>query len=362
MRSLIFHARKWTARVSACCFVAFGALALAAAPAQAQATNVALNKPVTAETDIISGAPENIVDGSYSTWWYSYQGSTSSISFVVDLKRVVTVEAYRLQPLQTESYTIYTSLDGTTWTQRYVETDWQAWPDNRLRNIAVASPYYQARYIRYVGGNNQNAYVGMLEFEVHAQAFNLNDTGQTACYNNSTSADCATVAADGGTHPRQDARFGRDVAGMARTGAGAAGFDFTALDASGAATTPGAHVCVKDNHTNLIWSTETFSATWSAAATTASTYSRCGFAAGWRVPTRRELLSIVHHGASNPAIDATYFPATQPDWYWTSDTYAPNPVGAWHVSFNYGSAQTAYKTDTLHVRLVRSGQLYDDRD
>jgi hypothetical protein len=191
----------------------------------------------------------------------------------------------------------------------------------------------------------------------------LNDTGQTLCDDGTNNMVACTTANTGNTaaYPRQDGRFGRDAKATAgsltKTGGGAAGFDFTALDASGAATTPNGHACVKDNVTNLIWSTETLSNTWADAATAATSYSRCGFGAGsgWRVPTRRELLSIVHNGAVSPAIDTTYFPGTASDWYWTSDTYAPVPAGAWYVNGG-GGTFADYKSSTLHVRLVRSGQ------
>ena len=121
------------------------------------------------------------------------------------------------------------------------------------------------------------------------------------------------MAADGGPTPRQDARFGRDRAGMAKTGAG------SPIKAHNDAT-------------------------------------RCGYSDGWRVPTRRELLSIVHHGAYNPAIDGDYFPSTVSDWYWSNDDYAPDPASAWGVNFNDGSAGANGKANSSHVRLVRSGQ------
>ena len=189
---------------------------------------------------------------------------------------------------------------------------------------------------------------------------------------------------DGATYPRQDGRFGRDRAGMAKVG-GAAGFDFTKLcwngDAEGSGTctgtlvantsasasgTPGTDwACTKDNHTNLIWSLQSVSnISWNDATSTAggspiATHngaSRCGFATGWRVPTRRELLSIVHHGAYLPAIDGAYFPATVNDWYWTNDFYAPGPAYARVVSFSNGGTYAGSKTNAYHVRLVRSGQ------
>ncbi|MEQ1838134.1 MAG: DUF1566 domain-containing protein [Candidatus Nitrotoga sp.] len=196
----------------------------------------------------------------------------------------------------------------------------------------------------------------------------LNDTGQTLCYNNTAEIACAST----GTHPRQDAFFGRDAnTALTKIGAGAAGFDFTkvcmsgSLNCAGAASNAAAPLttewaCTKDNHTNLIWSLETQTGTWANATTTlltaANTATRCGFSTGWRLPTRRELLSIVHNGTSRPSIDTTYFPSTFATFYWSNDTYAPNSDKAWLVNFVIGSTQANDKTDSIQVRLVRSGQ------
>ncbi len=215
----------------------------------------------------------------------------------------------------------------------------------------------------------------------------LNDTGQTQCANASNvlgPCDRAT-AGDAGVRPQQDGRFGRDVATPTKVGGGAAGFDFSKVcwngdvqgsgsctgtlvanttgTAGGAASTDWA--CTKDNVTNLIWSLQTLSANWDAAS--APTYpdaghnsaTRCGFSSGWRLPTRRELLSIVHNGlATGPMIDAAYFPETRSSWYWTSDTYAPNQSAssAWIVNFGNGDTGSSNKTISDYVRLVRSGQ------
>ncbi|MBS4096312.1 MAG: DUF1566 domain-containing protein [Sulfuricella sp.] len=215
----------------------------------------------------------------------------------------------------------------------------------------------------------------------------LNDTGQTSCYDASNAAvacDSAGVGSDGGVNPRQDARFGRDAKAAAGTltkiGGGAAGFDFTKIcwngDAEGSGTCTGTLVantggtasgtpstdwaCTKDNVTNLIWSLQSGWGNWTYATTTYPTAmngtSRCGFNSGWRAPTRRELLSIVHHGASNPAIDASYFPATVNDYYWSSDIYVPAPAVVWDVDFSIGFTFAYNKAFTYYVRLVRSGQ------
>ena len=209
----------------------------------------------------------------------------------------------------------------------------------------------------------------------------LNDTGQTQCDNGSNVMAACTLGntGDAATYKRQDGRFGRDPAAPAKVGGGVAGFDFTRIcmngDAAGVGTcpaTPTAAVdqanptatdwaCTKDNVTNLIWSLQTGSGDWTTYASTTlptatNAANRCGFATDWRLPTRRELLSIVLNDGSSPSVDASYFPSTQSNWYWTSDTYAPDPSVAWIVHFNDGSTGAYGKTDSYYVRLVRSGQ------
>ena len=236
-----------------------------------------------------------------------------------------------------------------------------------------------------------------------AQTAPLNDTGQMQCVNNAGTWAAACDAGSTGnaaTHPGQDGRFGRDAAQAAgalppKTGGGAAGFDFTALDAGGNDTATGSHACVKDNVTGLTWEVKQAGANtdlrytghayaWydsshpsnpgsqgantcngtlpgslcntQAYAAAVNAAGLCGQTTGWRLPTRRELLSIVHNGAYSPAIDQTYFPGTASSWYWSSDTYAPDPAVAWGVFFYDGFAGADGKAGTNSTRLVRSGQ------
>ena len=241
----------------------------------------------------------------------------------------------------------------------------------------------------------------------HAQTGRLNDTGQTSCYNAADAAGSCSAATAGnaGTRPHQDGRYGRDAAGGAliKTGAGAAGFDFTKIANNGAALTAGAALgtgttdwaCTRDNVTGLVWEVKTTSGlrsnahtyTWYATTnnggdagsvgsdTCGSTLSAapynnqcntanyvaavnaaglCG-ATNWRLPTTRELLGIVHNGlTTGPMVDAAYLPNTQSNWHWTYDTYMPDPALAWIVNFGYG--YTNAKSVNYFVRLVRSGQ------
>jgi len=212
-----------------------------------------------------------------------------------------------------------------------------------------------------------------------ALAVGLNDTGVTSCFDGSSLVACtAANSGDDALYPSQDARYGRDAAQAAgklpaKIGGGAASFDFTPLDASGNAialagtpSVPAATpACTRDNVTGLIWEVKTAANmnatfTWANAANYASTANNaglCGAHSGWRVPTRRELLSIVHRGRSSPPlIDTNYFPNTGSDTYWSSDIYAPNPTFAWYVNFYYGASGSLLQSNNLHVRLVRGGQ------
>ena len=220
-----------------------------------------------------------------------------------------------------------------------------------------------------------------------AQTGLLNDTGQIACYNTSNTS-TATVACASTYEANQDAHYGRDVAGtntslsnMTKTGGGAAGFDFSCVkwdgtvvngancttgltaNTSGTATgTPSTDwACVKDNVTGLVWSLQSQgSMNWTAAQNahnSHNTTNRCGYT-NWRVPTRRELLSIVDNGlATVPSIDLTYFPTASSiasAAYWSSQFSRSDSTKGWGVSFARGTVFAEPKTYLGYVRLVRS--------
>ena len=130
--------------------------------------------------------------------------------------------------------------------------------------------------------------------------------------------------------------------------------------------------CVKDNITGLIWEGKTASGTRAGSSTytnydstasaqksngsnptqaeiDASTNSMgyrnavrasalCGFT-DWRLPTVKELQTLVNYGVASPGptIDTTWFPNTQGSYYWSSSPYVGSSGYAWYVYFNYGS-------------------------
>ena len=80
----------------------------------------------------------------------------------------------------------------------------------------------------------------------------------------------------------------------------------------------------------------------------------CGYS-NWRLPTRKELNSIVdYYGDSDLLIDTDFFPNTQMDSYWTSDSLNSNPKMAYETPFFYGGSMARDKTIDTFVRLVRS--------
>lgn len=112
---------------------------------------------------------------------------------------------------------------------------------------------------------------------------------------------------------------------------------------------------VKDNKTGLYWQQPAAPTTYSLAD--AMTYCSSNTAAlpgtGWRLPTVKELLTLVDDSVASPGptIDASAFPSTPANVFWSS-----TPSGAssnfWYVNFFNGSA-TSYDTLTGHVRCVR---------
>lgn len=80
----------------------------------------------------------------------------------------------------------------------------------------------------------------------------------------------------------------------------------------------------------------------------------CGYS-DWRVPTRKELETLVDLNAT--ATDATiskmYFPEAVPSWYWTSTENPQRENFAWYILFRNGIALNDLKERPKHIRLVR---------
>jgi hypothetical protein len=76
----------------------------------------------------------------------------------------------------------------------------------------------------------------------------------------------------------------------------------------------------------------------------------------WRLPTSKELQSLVDYSRYSPAINTTYFPNAAVSWYWSSTTFASYTGVAWGVRFGDGHVSLPYKDNCNYVRAVRGGQ------
>lgn len=73
----------------------------------------------------------------------------------------------------------------------------------------------------------------------------------------------------------------------------------------------------------------------------------------WRLPTIKELQSLVDIRAYGPAIDTVAFPNTSSNYFWSSSLVATNTSLAWVVNFNYGNTYSDIVTRYNQVRCVR---------
>ena len=96
-----------------------------------------------------------------------------------------------------------------------------------------------------------------------------------------------------------------------------------------------------------------------ASSTTCTALNAANGAAGyagittWRLPTLKELETIVNYDGSNPTTFAANFPAmVVSNVYWSSSTYVPNTTVAWWFWFDRGSVNPGLKTSSYFVHCV----------
>lgn len=314
------------------------------------------------------------------------------------VKASITSLALQWADLKASNYRVYISSQ-----QGFDPSKVETYPDGQsffttdlnqqIDNLTTGKTYY----LRLEAVVENNSYFSAEAQATPAQVVTasgkLNDTGIDWCANAGSNNLACPVAGFAG----QDGEHGRDALAregkLQKVGGGAAGFDFTKLDANGndLPASASAWSCVRDNHTGLIWEVKTTDGglrdmnhtyTWynpdsstnggspgtqnggqctgsgcdtHAFVQAVNSQSLCG-ANDWRMPTRKELLGLVHNGRFYPAIDTAYFQNSPSGWFWSSSPNANDSSGAWSVNFDAGNFHGLNKNRNFRVRLVRAGQ------
>jgi hypothetical protein len=75
----------------------------------------------------------------------------------------------------------------------------------------------------------------------------------------------------------------------------------------------------------------------------------------WRLPNKNELASLVSRQCEKPALNATAFPNSPVESYWTNSPFVRANGLAWFVDFNAGDVGPGLMSAPRRVRLVRGG-------
>lgn len=158
----------------------------------------------------------------------------------------------------------------------------------------------------------------------------LPDSGQTKCYNNSREDMCSWPGDD---------FYGQD-----------GNFEGAPLTCQASGET------VTDAATGLIWqqADDGTSRTWDDAVSYCQALPLGGHS-DWRLPSRKELLTLVDAGRTHPALDPALSAASKP--YWTATDGFADASSAWFVNFGSGYSDYRKKTLAVYVRCVRGGPL-----
>ena len=110
---------------------------------------------------------------------------------------------------------------------------------------------------------------------------------------------------------------------------------------------------VYDTKTKLTWQQAVAPGTYTWANAKAYCAGLSLNGTGWRLPTIKELQTIVDESQTNPSIDTTAFPSTPANWFWSSSPLVGSSSYACSVSFNDGSADCSAVSSASYVRCVR---------
>jgi hypothetical protein len=188
--------------------------------------------------------------------------------------------------------------------------------------------------MHYGNVGNDKKVVGNFVLPVRGESAQLPVTGQTKCYNSSgAEIACANTGQDGEFKsgvPWPNPRF--TVTGD----------------------------CVTDNLTGLMWPKNTnltaIAKDWFQALDYAGSLNLCGYT-DWRLPNRKELFSLIDYSRSKPFLQEGHpFTNVQPEYYWSSTTFAGATNSSWFVNMWYGFTHHYFKAYGGYIWPVRDAQ------
>ncbi len=184
-------------------------------------------------------------------------------------------------------------------------------------------------------------------FSVNASAFNLPDTGQTLCYDEARNLLTCPVA---GEPLAQDGSYDINPLSYRDNGDGT----------------------ITDMNTGLMWQKEdagehhyykafgVYDPTDNPTSQNICSEQGTGGYSDWRLPSKKELLTIVNFGITDrfsPAIDAEYFPDTATSFYFTSTRFQYTSfLAPFCLSFYSGTLGDYGYSPYSFVRCVRGGE------
>jgi len=110
---------------------------------------------------------------------------------------------------------------------------------------------------------------------------------------------------------------------------------------------------VYDTKTKLTWQQAVPGSaySWSGAKSYCASLSLNG--TGWRLPSMKELETIVDFSRTGPPIDTTAFASTPAAWFWTSSNLSTDSSVAWYVDFGSPGDGGAYYTAVSTLSRIR---------
>ena len=110
---------------------------------------------------------------------------------------------------------------------------------------------------------------------------------------------------------------------------------------------------VTDTKTALVWQRDVPASTytWDGAKSYCSSLTLAG--GGWRLPSMKELQTVVDRTRTSPAIDLTAFPNTPSSSFWSSSAVSGSSGNAWLVPFSNGYTDSYDVGFNYRVRCVR---------